>query len=219
LLIGFIGGAAATGGVVMEERLGIDDPVGAFPTHALASIWGLIATGLFCENTPEFAELSGLFKGGEWKFLGIQILGTVSIILWAAVTTFIQLYIIDKIFGLRMTEVEEEVGADYYVHNICCEEGQSIAYTENEMIEESEGIPSPQFDRGNRSTEENSAVKCPPVDLRNLCEINSTQSSGKNKMRPSSIASGNNEISRVAPYLERQTTLRKGTNNCGYYSA
>ena len=221
LLIGFIGGAIATVGIVMEDRLCIDDPVGAFPTHALASVWGLIATGLFSEFTPGFADHSGLFKGGKWRFLGVQILATVSITLWSVITTIIQLYIVDKIFGLRMTEEDEEIGADYCVHNICCEEIQSIAATENEIIEESEGTPSPQLDRGSRSTKENSAMDCPPPDLENLREINSTHSSEKHEMRkPTGSHVINNEISlRVAPYLEQQIKLRKGTCNCGYYSA
>ena len=221
MLIGFIGGATATVGIVIEDRLCIDDPVGAFPTHALASVWGLIATGLFSEYTPDFAELPGLFKGGKWQFLGIQILATVSITLWSVITTIIQLYIIDKIFGLRMTEEDEEIGADYCVHNICCEEIQSIAATENEIIEESEGAPSPQLDRGNRSMEENSVMECPPADLENLREINSTHSSEKHKVRkPTGSGVINNEILlRVAPYLEQRITLRKGTCNCGYNSA
>ncbi|CAB4028939.1 ammonium transporter 3, partial [Paramuricea clavata] len=152
LVIGFIGAAVAIGGMVMEDRLCIDDPVGAFPTHALASVWGLIATGLFCERTEEFAKYSGLLKGGTWKFLGNQILAIVSIALWSAITTCIQLYIIDKIFGLRMTDAEEEIGADYYVHNILySEETKSITLTENENENDSsddtdQEIPSANVD-------------------------------------------------------------------------
>jgi hypothetical protein len=217
LLIGFIGAAVSVGGLVMEDRLCIDDPVGAFPTHALASVWGLIATGLFCERTPQFAQYSGLFKGGSWKFLGIQLLATVCITLWSAITTFIQLYIIDKIFGLRMTEEEEEVGADYYVHNIIIRSEEK----ESNTSEESHGIPSSQLSDGGRRTDENLAMQCVPVDMKNLREINSRHSSGKPKMQMNGNGIINiDEISlRVAPYLEQRMALPKGTSNCGYHSA
>ena len=229
-MIGFIGAAVAIGGMVMEDRLCIDDPVGAFPTHALASVWGLIATGLFCERTDEFAKYSGLLKGGTWKFLGNQILAIVSIALWSAITTFILLYIIDKIFGLRMTDAEEEVGADYYVHNILySEETKSIrTLTENESENENDssdetdqGIPSAHVDDRGRSTQKNSAMECLPVDMNNLREINSRHSSGKHKMRinGNSVISKNEISLRVAPYLEQQVALPKGTSNCGYHSA
>ena len=216
LFIGAIGGAVAVGGTVMEERLGIDDPVGAFPTHALASVWGLIATGLFCERTPQFAEYSGLFKNGGWTFFGIQILATVCITMWASTTTFLQLYIIDKIFGLRMTDEEEEIGADYYVHNICSEETKPV--TQNECqhggSEDGQVISSADVYNGDAMIRENPVMKYSPVDMENLQEINSRSSSGKRK-----IIINNNEISlKVTPYLERQITLPKERNNCGYHS-
>lgn len=108
----------ATQGIRWQEKLRIDDPVGAFPTHALASVWGLVATALFCEPTEKFTSSSGLVKGGSWKFLGVQILAILCCSAWAAITTFLLLYVIDKTIGIRMSEEEEEVGADYYVHDI-----------------------------------------------------------------------------------------------------
>ena len=126
LIIGMVGGAVATLGISMEERFHIDDPVGAFPTHALASIWGLVAVALFCEKTPKFSNHSGVLKGGPWKFFGVQILAVVTCIAWSATTTFLQLFIIDKLIGLRMSEEEEELGADYYVHGIGTHDDESL---------------------------------------------------------------------------------------------
>ena len=221
MLIGVIGAAVANGGTALEDRLGIDDPVGAFPTHALASVWGLIATGLFCERTPQFSKYSGLFKSGNWKFLGVQILAIVCITSWAAISTFLQLYIIDKIFGLRMSDEEEEAGADYYVHNIRYEETVSTAkpVQENGSGEESKVVQSADA-RGDPNTPENEVetMEYSPVDMENLQEINSRHSSGQRK-----IIINNNEISlRVVPYLERHIVTQKyqkGKRNSGYHSS
>ena len=212
----------ATGGTVLEERLCIDDPVGAFPTHALASIWGLVATGLLCERTPQFARHAGLLKGGTWKFLGIQILSAVCISAWAAVTTFVQLYIIDKIIGLRMSEVEEEVGADYFVHHISYEQGVTSDMSnanENEGFEEDIGRSTEHGER-TQSVQEGAQMECPPVDMKNLQEINSRGSFGR-RIKTSGNANGvcNNKNSlRVAPYLEAHAVLPKRTSICGYHS-
>ncbi len=114
-----------------------------------------------------------------------------------------------------MTEAEEEVGADYYVHNIRNKEN------ENNTSEESHGIPSSQLDDGGQRTEENLATECLPVDMENLREINSRHSSGKPKIQMNGNSFINiSEISlRFAPYLEQQADLPKGTSNCGYHSA
>lgn len=225
LIIGVIGAAIATGGMVMEDRLCIDDPVGAFPTHALASVWGLIAAGLFSERTPQFAEHAGLFKGGSWRFLGIQLLASVTISAWAAISTIVMLYVIDKIFGLRMTDKEEEVGADYFVHNIrgVGTSNQSAAQVETLAGETAERnqVTSPGHSNGrNSNSQESYAMECPPLDMQNLQEINSRHSSGQRNMQSPRNCDGKNVISlKVAPYLESQVTLPKGTSNCGYHSS
>ncbi|MBX4373342.1 ammonium transporter, partial [Mycobacterium tuberculosis] len=51
----------------LESRK-IDDPVGAFPVHAVSGMWGTLALGLF-------ATEGGLFYGGGWHLLGVQVVG------------------------------------------------------------------------------------------------------------------------------------------------
>ena len=198
----------------MEEKLCIDDPVGAFPTHALAAVWGLIATGLFCEQIPEFAENAGLFKGGTWKFFGIQILAIVSIAFWSAITTFILLYMIDKTFGLRMTDAEEEVGADYYVHNIrSMEDDSSISGAENARTTSTD-----VNDTRNQCTEESPVMKCecPSVDMKGLREIDSSPSSKREKI--DGIGDRSKISLQMTQNLDRHWELSKAKRNSGYHS-
>ncbi|KAK3722042.1 hypothetical protein QZH41_020159 [Actinostola sp. cb2023] len=86
LIIGFIGGMVACMGCTALLKLRIDDPVGCVPTHFFASVWGLIAVGLFVEkdSLENLSEDYGVFKGGSWHMLGVQVLATVVIGLWAA---------------------------------------------------------------------------------------------------------------------------------------
>ncbi|KAK3727084.1 hypothetical protein QZH41_019742, partial [Actinostola sp. cb2023] len=94
--------------------------VGCIPTHGLAGIWGLIAVALFAEadNLEQFSTEFGVLKGGRWKLLGVQLLMTVVILLWAGITNFIMLYAIDKTIGLRMPLCVEMEGADKWEHGI-----------------------------------------------------------------------------------------------------
>ena len=91
----------------------MDDPVGCIGTHAVAGIWGMIAVGLFVEEEPleGFSAVRGLFKGGSAKLLGVQILTCVVITVWSGFTTWIQLFLINKISPIRLSHEEEMIGA------------------------------------------------------------------------------------------------------------
>lgn len=96
----------------LPSRFKIDDPVGCIGTHAMAGIWGMIAVGLFVEEEPMegFSQVHGLFKGGSVKLLGVQILACVVIAAWSGVTTWLQLFLINKILPLRLSYDQEMMG-------------------------------------------------------------------------------------------------------------
>ncbi|XP_057295698.1 putative ammonium transporter 3 isoform X2 [Hydractinia symbiolongicarpus] len=120
LLIGFIGGAIACYGCTLLEYLKIDDPVSCVPVHGFAAIWGLISVGFFAEKDifDNLNESEGLFKGGGPNLLGYQLLSIVCYCTWAAITTFVELYIADKVFGLRISLEQELIGSDFSEHGI-----------------------------------------------------------------------------------------------------
>lgn len=118
IFIGFIGSVISVMGWLMLEKLNIDDPVGAIPTHAGASIWSMLAVGLFVEQDrlEDFSETYGVFKGGHIRVLGVQLLACLTIGLWSAVVAFLQFYIIGKFIHFRFSEYEERLGADFCEH-------------------------------------------------------------------------------------------------------
>ena len=60
----------------------------------------------------------GLFYGGGFHFLGIQILGVVAVIAWVAITMTIVFNIIKHTIGLRVSEAEEIMGLDKPEHGL-----------------------------------------------------------------------------------------------------
>lgn len=120
IFIGFIGSAIAVLGWLLLEKLKIDDPVGAIPTHAGASLWGMLAVAFFVEKDylEDFSETYGVFKGGHIRVLGVQLLACLTIGLWSAVISFLQFYIIGKFIHFRFSEYEERLGADFCEHAV-----------------------------------------------------------------------------------------------------
>ena len=121
IIIGAIGALLACPGCALLDKLRIDDPVGCVPTHCFAGIWGLVSVALFTEKDTlenKFSNEYGILKGGPWSFLGVQLLMVVAVAAWAATTTFIELLLIDKVFGLRMSVEHELMGADKVEHGI-----------------------------------------------------------------------------------------------------
>ncbi len=134
IIIGAVAGMLVVFGVwLMDYKLHIDDPVGAVAVHMMNGIWGTIAVGLFATDTaPAFARGygdgvnfganqimgKGLFYGGGFKLLGIQLLGMVCIIAFTAVTITITFAIIKKVIGLRASAEEETRGLDVTEHGL-----------------------------------------------------------------------------------------------------
>ena len=127
IIIGIVAGLLVCFGVwFLDYKLHIDDPVGAVAVHCLNGIWGTIAVGLFATNTaPGYSiadsagnELVGLFYGGGFKLLGLQLFGMICTATWTAVTITITFLAIKKIIGLRVTEEEEILGLDSTEHGL-----------------------------------------------------------------------------------------------------
>ena len=120
LVIGSVAGLLVVFGVwFCDNVIRVDDPVGAVAVHCLNGIWGGIAVGLFATTSaPGNDTLTGLFYGGGFKLLGIQLLGILCVITWTAVTITIVFLIIKKTVGLRVSAEEEIVGLDATEHGL-----------------------------------------------------------------------------------------------------
>ncbi|XP_055839159.1 putative ammonium transporter 2 isoform X1 [Episyrphus balteatus] len=121
LLIGALGALLCCVAMPLFDRLGVDDPVGASAVHGVCGIWGVLAVGLFADNPIPLGTTkgrTGLFKGGGWYLLGIQSLSAFCLVCWGICSTFLLLYIVNKIIPIRMEPNEELLGADLMEHRI-----------------------------------------------------------------------------------------------------
>ena len=123
-IIGTLAGLLVIFGVwFLDYKLHIDDPVGAVAVHCLNGIWGTIAVGLFATTSvPGNDNITGLFYGGGFKQLGLQLLGFAAVAAWTTITITITFLVIKAIAGLRISQEEEIVGLD------SCEHGLTSAY-------------------------------------------------------------------------------------------
>ncbi len=119
-IIGGVAGLLVVFGVwFLDNKLRVDDPVGAIAVHCLNGIWGTIATGLFATTSaPGNDSVVGLFYGGGFRQLGIQLTGFVSVAAWTLVTMTLSFLTIKKLVGLRVSREEELKGLDTTEHGL-----------------------------------------------------------------------------------------------------
>ena len=111
-IIGFVDGILVV--IVVEfidQKLKIDDPVGAVAVHGCNGLWGTVAVGLFDYN-------NGVFYGGGFHQLGVQVLGVVCIAVYTAVAMTIVFTILKHTIGLRVSAEEEIMGLDIAEHDL-----------------------------------------------------------------------------------------------------
>ena len=116
-IIGILAGFVVVFGIEFVDKvLKVDDPVGAVGVHGLNGLFGTLAVGLFSDGTG--TEWKGLFTGGGFHLLGIQILGIICVIAWVAVTMTIVFQVLKHTIGLRVPAEEEIAGLDIVEHGI-----------------------------------------------------------------------------------------------------
>lgn len=118
LIIGAVSGAIVFFGVVLLDKLRIDDPVGAFPVHGLCGMWGGIATGIFGTNLPEI-EVEGVATVlSRAEYIIVQVKSTLIISVWAFATMFTLFFVLKMVGVFRVPANEEIEGLDIVEHGM-----------------------------------------------------------------------------------------------------
>jgi Amt family ammonium transporter len=102
--------------ILFKERLKIDDALDVGAVHGATGITGSLAVGLVASNAINPAVPNGLLNGGGPGLLLAQAIGVGAAIILGFGATFIISKIIDKTIGLRVKEVEEDIGLDITQH-------------------------------------------------------------------------------------------------------
>jgi len=105
VIIGLVGGGLVVFGVVLFDKIKIDDPVGAISVHLVGGIWGTLAVGLF----GDLAGMSQVFS----QLIGI---GATGVFCFAA--AWLIFFTLKKTIGIRVDEKEEVEGLDINEHSM-----------------------------------------------------------------------------------------------------
>ncbi|MCR5402575.1 MAG: ammonium transporter [Butyrivibrio sp.] len=205
-VIGIVAGLLVCFGVwLLDYKLHVDDPVGAVAVHCLNGIWGTLAVGLFATNSAPCysiadaagAEMTGLFYGGGFKLLGIQMAGMLSTAAWTAVTISLTFLAIKATLGLRVTEEAEILGLDSTEH------GLASAYSGFAIMDISNTL--------NMSVNENTDLGVSEYESASVFQKNA---SVQVMSAPVSTDSGIHKVVIIAK-LSRYDKLRRAMNDLG----
>jgi Amt family ammonium transporter len=100
IIVGAIAGVIVVFSIIFFDKIKIDDPVGAISVHGVCGVWGTVAVGLFSEAAP----------------VSIQIIGALSVGIFAFVASLIIALICKAIMGWRVSAEEETEGLDAGEH-------------------------------------------------------------------------------------------------------
>jgi len=104
IIIGGIAGAIIVFAVALVDAIKLDDPVGAIAVHLICGIWGTLAVGIFSTN-PEHTFLT-------------QLTGVACYAAFCLITSFLIIFTLKKIVGIRVSEKEELEGLDAHEHGM-----------------------------------------------------------------------------------------------------
>ena len=105
VIIGAIAGALIVLAVsFIDNKLKLDDPVGAIAVHLVCGIWGTLAVGIFSTN-PDHSFLT-------------QLIGVACYAAFCLATAFIIIFTLKKTMGIRVSEKEELEDLDGYEHGM-----------------------------------------------------------------------------------------------------
>ena len=121
IVIGAVAGAIVVGGVLLVERVRIDDPIGALAAHGMAGVWGTLSLGFL--TAPSLAGTigvgsPGLLYGGGPRQLGVQALGLVAVGAFTFTASFGVLWTMKRLFGIRVDAEVETAGLDVSEHGM-----------------------------------------------------------------------------------------------------
>jgi Amt family ammonium transporter len=128
VVIGLVAGIIVVLAVLFFDKVKLDDPVGALAVHLANGVFGTLCVGLFAQDKiTGVATGNCLFFGGGFKLLGIQAMGSASVIVFTLVLSLIFWSIVKAAMGLRVSRQEEMEGLDIGEHGMEAYAGFQIA--------------------------------------------------------------------------------------------
>jgi Amt family ammonium transporter len=116
MVIGLLAGSICAWAVGLKYKLNYDDSLDVVGVHMVGGIVGAVSLGFFAAYPFLDQQSEGLFYGGGFGQLGLQILGPVAVGGYSFIVTYVLGKIIDKTMGFRIKEEDEVTGIDITTH-------------------------------------------------------------------------------------------------------
>jgi ammonium transporter, Amt family len=121
IVIGLVAGSIVVLGVLLVERVRIDDPIGAISAHGMAGVWGTLSLGFLAlpgQANSLATGTGGLFYGGGLHQLGVQLLGLAAVGAFTFSVSFGVLWLMKVTVGIRTDAEAETAGLDVSEHGM-----------------------------------------------------------------------------------------------------
>lgn len=117
IFLGFIASLLCYGACQLKGKLGYDDSLDVFGIHGVGGMTGALGLTFFIRSSwmAQAAEVAG-GSWTLWQQLSVQIAGVGITIGYTVVVSLFLAFLIDKIFGFRLSQKEEMVGLDQTIH-------------------------------------------------------------------------------------------------------
>jgi ammonium transporter len=116
LIIGLIAGLVCYGAICLKPLFRYDDSLDVFGIHGIGGFLGAALTGFFCAKAVNPTGSNGFFLGGGLGQVGIQLLASLTAVVYAFVCTAILVKFIDYAVGFTTSAEEETEGLDMTEH-------------------------------------------------------------------------------------------------------
>ncbi|WP_336208281.1 ammonium transporter [Nonomuraea sp. LPB2021202275-12-8] len=116
MVIGLLAGAICAFAVGLKYKLNYDDSLDVVGVHLVGGVVGAVSLGFLAAYPFLEQQSEGLFYGGGFGQLGLQVLGPVAVGGYSFIVTWVIGKIIDKTMGFRIKEEDEVTGVDITTH-------------------------------------------------------------------------------------------------------
>jgi Amt family ammonium transporter len=117
MILGIIASIFCYMAIQTKNRLGYDDSLDAFGIHGIGGIVGALFLSFLIR--PSWMQEAAAAHGGSWTVwnqLGVQALAVGIAISYAAIMTFIIIFLVNKVIRFKSSETDEMAGLDRSYH-------------------------------------------------------------------------------------------------------
>jgi Amt family ammonium transporter len=114
LLLGALVCPFCYGAILVKGKLGYDDSLDVFGVHGVGALFGVLALGVVA--TPALTGGAGGLLNGNADLFFAQAIAVAAVAAYTVIVTLVLLMLVDRVFGLRVSPEEEDLGLDLTQH-------------------------------------------------------------------------------------------------------